>query len=106
MEDVYIGTKIVAAEPMDSVAFAGWQGRPGELPARPGYKVRYEDGYTSWSPKDVFERCYRKVTANERVVVLAAVDIDPTKMGLHSDVMHITQVGDPAERSTDPGKEA
>ena len=26
-----------------------------------GYKVVYEDGYTSWSPKDVFEKAYRKV---------------------------------------------
>lgn len=24
----------------------------------PGYAVKYEDGYTSWSPKDVFERTY------------------------------------------------
>ena len=26
-----------------------------------GYKVVYEDGYTSWSPKDVFEKTYRKI---------------------------------------------
>ena len=26
-----------------------------------GYKVVYEDGYTSWSPKDVFEKAYRKI---------------------------------------------
>lgn len=25
-----------------------------------GYKVVYEDGYTSWSPKDVFEKAYKK----------------------------------------------
>ena len=24
-----------------------------------GYHVRYEDGYESWSPKDVFERAYK-----------------------------------------------
>lgn len=24
-----------------------------------GYEVRYEDGYRSWSPKDVFEKAYR-----------------------------------------------
>lgn len=26
-----------------------------------GYKVIYEDGYTSWSPKDVFEKAYKEV---------------------------------------------
>ncbi len=26
-----------------------------------GYKVVYEDGYTSWSPKDVFEKAYRQI---------------------------------------------
>ena len=27
----------------------------------PGYKVVYEDGYTSWSPKEVFEIAYRTI---------------------------------------------
>ena len=27
-----------------------------------GYKVVYEDGYVSWSPKDVFEAAYRPIT--------------------------------------------
>lgn len=48
----YIGTKIILAEP---------QTKDG----RDGYKVVYEDGYTSWSPQEVFERCYRRVTAEE-----------------------------------------
>lgn len=26
-----------------------------------GYKVVYEDGYESWSPKDVFEKAYKEV---------------------------------------------
>lgn len=26
-----------------------------------GYKVVYEDGYISWSPKDVFEKAYKEV---------------------------------------------
>lgn len=47
----YIGTKIIQATPMN-----GAQGQPG-------YQVVYEDGYTSWSPKDVFERAYRKTDA-------------------------------------------
>ena len=59
----YIGSKIVQAEPMSRSEFheyKGWstpmnKGRDGE-----GYKVRYEDGYESWSPKEVFEAAYRR----------------------------------------------
>lgn len=32
-----------------------------EQVSQEGYKVVYEDGYTSWSPKDVFEKAYRKI---------------------------------------------
>ncbi len=31
----------------------------GNLTHRPGYKVRYADGYESWSPKEAFEEAYR-----------------------------------------------
>lgn len=34
-----------------------------------GYKVVYEDGYTSWSPKDVFEKAYKK-TENYSSIIL------------------------------------
>lgn len=43
----YIGTKIVQAEPEVS-----------ECGASEGYKVVYEDGYTSWSPASAFEKAY------------------------------------------------
>jgi hypothetical protein len=43
----YIGTKIIQAEK---------QLRNNEE----GYKVVYEDGYVSWSPKDAFEKAYRQ----------------------------------------------
>ena len=39
----YIGVKIVKAEPQ-------------EKNGRPGYRVKYPDGYVSWSPKETFER--------------------------------------------------
>lgn len=67
----YIGTKIVLAEPMEQ-ATALLNGftrgmttveADGSSPA--GYKVVYEDGYTSWSPKEVFERAYRRITDAE-----------------------------------------
>lgn len=43
----YIGTKIIEAEPMVK-------------DDEDGYKVRYKDGYESWSPKEQFEEAYRK----------------------------------------------
>lgn len=61
----YIGTKIVQAEPMDQAAAHGVI-KDG---SRPGYKVVYEDGYVSWSPKEVFERCYREVTEAEKKLI-------------------------------------
>lgn len=59
----YIGSKAVQAEPMGRSAWhesKGWpipmeEGWDGE-----GYKVRYEDGYESWSPKEAFEAAYRQ----------------------------------------------
>jgi hypothetical protein len=63
----YLGVKIVDAEPMTQ----GQQWAeshngvscclPGE--DREGYKVVYEDGYVSWSPKEVFEKAYRPITS-------------------------------------------
>ena len=49
--NMYIGTKVVYAEPM-------------EKEGKAGYKVKYVDGYESWSPADVFEKAYLKCTAN------------------------------------------
>ena len=62
----YIGTKMIEAERAVRVN--------GEVrdPHRPvmkgskvedGYRVRYADGYESWSPKDVFEAAYRRTDA-------------------------------------------
>jgi Protein of unknown function (DUF2829) len=45
----YYGTKKIQAEPIV---------RDSDL--APGYLVVYEDGYRSWSPKDVFEEAYRE----------------------------------------------
>lgn len=74
-EKIYIGTKIVTAEPMNDLEFAErYVGHPRlnlltETP-NPGHRVRHEDGYISWSPKDVFERCYREVTGKEQILVM------------------------------------
>ena len=58
---VYIGTKVVRAEPMSNEDWLRSQNKwqEGQETAGDGYKVQYEDGYLSWSPKHVFERCHR-----------------------------------------------
>ena len=61
----YIGTKQIEAEPMTmGDAYANGLLKAGRVPteaekALDGYKVRYEGGYESWSPKDVFEKAYK-----------------------------------------------
>lgn len=45
MTQHYVGTKIILAWEQDK-------------DGKPGYGVRYADGYQSWSPKDVFEEAY------------------------------------------------
>lgn len=45
MTQSYIGTKQVLA----------WE---QEKDGQPGYAIKYQDGYISWSPKDVFEEAY------------------------------------------------
>lgn len=62
----YIGTKQVEAEPMTLGLFVKETGRnpygkdiENHYETEEGYIVRYEDGYESWSPKDVFEKAYK-----------------------------------------------
>lgn len=91
----YIGTKLVQATP--AIRKGGKVYLPTDAIPRTmeqveeGYKVVYEDGYESWSPKDVFEKAYKiaetpvdrmQIEAeevNERYVKLAAF-IDSGKM--------------------------
>ena len=50
MTQDYYGTKRITA----------WE---SEEDGQSGYGVKYEDGYQSWSPKDVFEEAYQPVTS-------------------------------------------
>ena len=69
----FIGTKSVLATTMtrgEYNEYRGWNIPENEDPTEQGYLVEYVDGgkpnderhtgYISWSPKDVFEKCYRK----------------------------------------------
>lgn len=72
MKKFYLGSKLVQAWPcyripvlggkyeycqLDEVIPSCITGKPEE-----GYRVQYDDGYRSWSPKAVFERSYRPTT--------------------------------------------
>ena len=48
MSELYVGTKIVEAEPQEKNGLQG-------------YKVTYKDGYVSWSPKEAFDEAYKKL---------------------------------------------
>ena len=60
----YLGVKVIEAEPC-----LGYNNKcvnnndmyPTNSKFEEGYKVVYEDGYISWSPKDVFEKAYKEV---------------------------------------------
>ena len=56
----YIGTKMIEAEPATrGECYRGAAMLSAEEASWDGYRVRYSDGYESWSPKDVFEEAYR-----------------------------------------------
>lgn len=62
----YIGVKLVGAVPMTAVEAVDKDYRVGQNgsivpPTTQGYEVIYEDGYKSWSPKDVFDNAYRSI---------------------------------------------
>lgn len=62
----YIGTKVIQAEL--AVRVDGKEIQPPDWPVprgsavEDGYRVRYQGGYESWSPKDVFEKAYHLVS--------------------------------------------
>ena len=58
----YIGTKVVEAEPAyrsGGKVYPKSGSYPRSMDLKDGYRVRYPDGYESWSPKDTFEEAYR-----------------------------------------------
>jgi predicted cobalt transporter CbtA len=79
IEKVYIGSKIIGARPMSKEFWEIYKKAKEEnkvvtpdmrdANVTPGYKVRYEDGYESWSPADVFDRSYRVITEKEKALI-------------------------------------
>ena len=61
----YLGVKLIEAEPMNKYEYhMNIKKEDCFEDNEDGYKVVYPDGYVSWSPKDVFEKAYMKVTPN------------------------------------------
>lgn len=67
----YVGVKLVTAEP--SLRDCSCDREEGDNSIckcqEEGYKVVYEDGYTSWSPKHVFEKAYRKILPCDKILI-------------------------------------
>lgn len=86
----YIGVKSIEAKPM---TFGEYNTKrcwpiPAHLdPQRPGYMVRYTDGYESWSPKEAFEAVYFPIAVPNKLV---PSDID----NFLGDNMDALKVGD------------
>lgn len=57
----YIGVKLIEAEPCTVEEFNKIRSLYYSGECNEGYKVKYEDGYISWSPKDVFEKAYKPI---------------------------------------------
>ena len=56
----YIGTKIIRAESATrGECYKGPDVLNSEKANELGYRIKYPDGYESWSPKNVFEEAYR-----------------------------------------------
>lgn len=72
---MYIGTKVVMAKPMtmtEAQKVLGREIKPATV-EEDGYFVGYKDGYTSWSPKSVFDNAYRKLVGMDFGKVVEAL---------------------------------
>lgn len=75
--DKYIGCKLVEAERMtrgDYNKKRGWTIPENENPEDAGYFLKYPDGYLSWSPAEVFENAYLKLSDNPKLPSGISID--------------------------------
>jgi len=87
----YIGVKLIEAEPEQKLYKGEYA---GEEYMQEGYKVRYPDGYTSWSPKDVFEKAYMKIIPNPRLKT--DVSISQQMVDDFIKEVHVSTIGEKA----------
>ena len=74
----YVGCKIIKAVrviKIGDITYAKGEPIPRSmLPREEGYRVTYPGGYTSYSPREVFEECYREINPEEVEFVKAGPD--------------------------------
>lgn len=91
----YIGTKLIQAEPAfkvdDKVVTELPLSKTGKV-AEQGYKVKYSDGYESWSPKDVFEKAYLRVDDNPKLPSGVSIGIQMVEDFIKE--KHVSTIGD------------
>lgn len=97
----YIGTKLIEAEPAfrctDNQMRVDIIVDPDEAAthykSEEGYRVRYPDGYESWSPKDVFEKAYLPLSINDNLRTESpSIGVDMVEEFVSS--VHTTTLGD------------
>lgn len=72
----YIGTKTIQACPMTSLKAEEMPERKLSDVEEDGYLVKYEDGYLSWSPKEVFEKTYKIAETPEDRIAIEHSDLN------------------------------
>lgn len=87
----YLGTKLVTAKSMTRPEAEFVLGRVIK-PAKQnysdeGYLVQYEDGYRSWSPKDVFEKAYKPADNFIDRMIIERDELQKRIVGLTSSLM-------------------
>lgn len=87
----YLGTKLVTAKSMTRPEAEFVLGRVIK-PAKQnysddGYLVQYEDGYQSWSPKDVFEKAYKPADNFIDRMIIERDELQKRLVGLTSSLM-------------------
>lgn len=96
----FIGFKMVQAEPAIKIGgkvYSINEPMPKSMePRQEGYKVVYEDGYESWSPKPVFEKAYMQVGQNNTItqenVDMFIASVQDFKLGEKTTTVMVTLV--------------
>lgn len=92
----YIGTKLIEAE---KIVRVDGKMQPFDWPipngskVEHGYKVRYADGYESFSPKDVFEKAYMPLEPNKKLKT-DAPSISQQMVNEFIDEIHVSTLGE------------
>lgn len=80
-----IGVKLVDLEPMTAKEAAEHGYRVNRQPENaPGYEVTYDNGYKSWSPKDVVESAYLMLQPENDGNIVMRTDVDAFIVGCES----------------------